>query len=354
MISAIKRRAAVAIATAATLALTMSACSGRGEETPETTAAPTTLEGLAIVTPETESDHGWNQAGLVGAALAAEQSGLELTVNDNVGYDDMETILTQTSEGEGVGLVIAHASGYAAAAARVAASTGVPILIGGYEEDQVEGQVGVITIDAAPGGYLAGVVAAESTTSNVLGIALSADDPNWFAMSSGFIAGARSVNPDVTINLATVGPAAYADSAGGKTTVQQLIATGADVIFGMGDGATVGYIAAVEESATPVKYIADIGDVTDLFSDPSLLLTSVLWNFDGVYADAIAALEDGSFGSTTFPVDLPGGGISLQETDQLTGDIPAALEAAEKGILDGSIVVKAAGSKDELNALLAE
>jgi hypothetical protein len=42
------------------------------------------------------------------------------------------------------------------------------------------------------------------------------------------------VNPDITIEIAYIGPAEYADAAGGTRVATQLIATGADIIFGMG------------------------------------------------------------------------------------------------------------------------
>ena len=75
---------------------------------------------------------------------------------------------------------------------------------------------------------------------------ISASDTNWYEMAGGFIAGARSVNPKITIKFAQIGPASYDDSAGGKRVTQAMIASGADVIFAMGDGASFGYLQAIE------------------------------------------------------------------------------------------------------------
>ncbi len=100
-------------------------------------------------------------------------------------------------------------------------------------------------------------------------------------MSGGFAAGARSVSPNVKIVFATVGPAAYDDAAGGKRVASSVIAAGADVVFGMGDGASLGYIQAIEtaKSSNKVWYIGDIGNIAPI-DKKHIQLSSVLWNFD--------------------------------------------------------------------------
>jgi simple sugar transport system substrate-binding protein len=339
-----------------TVALMLTACSGRGDTTTEAVVSAD-FSTVTIVTPATESDHGWNQMGLVGARIAAEATGLTLTENAGVGYDNIETILTQAAEKEGVGLVIAHASGFAKAADNANKATGIPMLIADFPDQQIEGRVGVVTFSAQQGGYLAGIAAAMTTTTNKVGIAVSAEDLNWFSMSGGFVEGARSVNPDIDISIAYVGAAAYDDSAGGKKVVQQLIASGADVIFGMGDGATIGYVAAVDEAnaaGTPVKYIADIGDVTDIVTTPGAVLTSVLWNFEGAYEAALKDVIAGTFATAPYDLNLDNGGIALQDTDSLTADIKNAVKTATAGISDGSITVSVTSTKDLLTALLAK
>ena len=62
-----------------------------------------------------------------------------------------------------------------------------------------------------------------------------------------------------------IGEAAYDDAAGAKRVTEQQIAAGADVIFGMGDGASFGMIQAIEEhnaedGANKVWFIDVIGD----------------------------------------------------------------------------------------------
>lgn len=343
-----------AIAAVSVLAVALAACSGgRGGDTPSEGPggdAGVTVEKFALVAPENESDFGWNQAGLDGATQAAESIGIEVSLVPDAGWDNTETVLGQVAD-SGAQFIIAHASGFGVAATSVAQSKNVPILIQDAGEN-IPGKIAVTKTEAQEGGYLAGIAAAMTTESNTVGIVVSADDLNWFKMSSGFAEGVYSVDPDIKVLYTSVGPAAYADAAGGKTAAEQLIASGADVIFGMGDGATHGYLQAVE-AADGVKYIADIGDVTSGLSNPDVLLTSVLWNYAPTYEAAIKDVEAGTFGQEGYSLTVENGGLSLQETDNLTAEIQAAIDEAMAAIADGSIVPTAAENAEQVNAVIA-
>lgn len=338
------------------LAVALTACSsgrgGGGDAGATDDAGGTEITQFALVAPENESDYGYNQAGIDAANGAADELGIEVTVVPDAGYDNIETVLNQVADG-GAQFIVAHASGYNVGAAAAAAAKNVPILIqDAGEEENVPDLIAAVKPEGQEGGYLAGVAAAMATTSKTVGIVVSADNANWFAMSSGFAEGVYSVDPTIQVLYTSVGPAAYADAAGGKTATEQIIASGADVVFGMGDGATLGYLQAIEASEG-VMYIADIGDVTPGLSDTSKLLTSVRWNYEPAYVQAIKDIEAGTFGESTYPVDVENGGMYLQETDALTPEIMTAVEEASTAIADGSITPTIATSADEVAGIIA-
>lgn len=340
---------ALAIGVSAAL-LVSSGCSGRGAGS-SGDAAGSKVESIAIVTPEKETDHGWNQQGLRAAQAVADKLDIRFDENSNVGYDNSETILTQVAE-SGADLLIAHASGFATAGKRVGETTGVPTLVVDVPSN-VPGKVATILTEAQQGAYLAGVAAALSTQQKIIGIVASAENANWFAMSSGFAEGVYSVDPDIQLEIAYIGPAEYADAAGGARVANQVIATGADIIFGMGDGATVGYLQAVENANMPypVRYIATIGDVSPI--DPKqVTLTSVLWNFEGAYSDAVADIENGTFGTKTYTLTVENDGLTLQDNSQLSEAALAAVKSARQGIIDGSISVTKATSKEAVQKVI--
>ena len=200
----------------------------------------------------------------------------------------MTPILRELATG-GEEFIIAQASGYNTAAPDVSLQTDVPSLIWDNPEAAEPGLVANAEAQGQGGGYLAGVLAAETSKTGTLGIVISADDTNWNRMAGGFVKGAQSVNPDIEIRLAQIGQAGYADTAGGKRVTEQVIADGADVIFGMGDGSSFGMIQAVE-AADGVMFIDVIGDKTKI-DKQGILLSSVLWNFDVLFNQALDDLD---------------------------------------------------------------
>jgi len=342
----------------AVLALTAAACgsdnnsssSDTGGSASSTNAASTgKVKKIAIVTPEKRDDFGWNQQGVEGAEAVGKELSIPVEVADGSGYDNVDPILSQLSN-DGANLVIAHASGYNASAVDVATKTGVPEISWDNPKGLQPGLVGDAETNSQQGAYLAGVLAASTTKSKKLGIVTSADDTNWSKMSGGFIAGARSVDPSIKFLSAQIGQAGYADSAGGKRVTKTVIASGADVVFGMGDGSSFGMLQAVEQ-ADGVKFIDVIGDKTSI-DKKNVLLSSVIWNFAPAFKEAISQINDGSFGKDVITLDLANDGISLLKTDQIDDAAWSKVEDAKQKIIDGSIQVPLTAKKGEVQALL--
>lgn len=349
---AIRANAMIAMIVAGTLML--SACAGRGavEQSADTNGAGTTVERIAIVAPEKESDHGWNQQGLRAAKSVASELGIELDAHPNVGYDNTETILTQVAD-SGADLLIAHASGFNAAGHRVGSQTGVPTLVVDFEQN-VPGKVATAIPEPQEGAYLAGVAAALKTQTRVVGVVASAENLNWFLMAGGFAQGVYSVDPEIEIVMAYIGPANYGDSAGGTAVANQVIAQGADVIMGMGDGATVGYLQAIETAQVdyPISYIATIGDVSEIVDRSETVLTSVIWDFTDTYKRAISDIESGTFGTETYRLNVENGGLALLQTPQLTEAILAEIDRATEAIIAGTVDVKRSEDKAAVQSMI--
>ncbi|BDZ47195.1 putative B6 ABC transporter substrate-binding protein [Naasia aerilata] len=305
--------------------------------------AATKVSKIAFVAPENETDLGWNQVGLANSKDAADKMGLEYVAVPDAGWDNIETVLGQVIDDDGAQFVIAHASGYGVAAQTVSGQTQVPILAQDSGLKPVPGQLAQALVSAEQGGYIAGIAAAMSTQSKTVAVVISADDVNWLDMAAGFAQGVYSVDPGINVLFGQISASGYADSAGGKTAVETVIAGGADVVFGMGDGATLGYLQAID--AHPgVKYIADIGDVTSALKDPSVLLTSVIWDYTPTYEQAIKDVDAGTFGSKDYELTVGNGGLYLQDTDNMTQEIKDAVKTATDGIDAGTI--KPSGAKD--------
>ncbi len=218
------------------------------------------------------------------------------------------------------------------------------------------GLVQDIETNAQDGAYLAGVLAAKTTKSKTVGIVISADDENWTKMAAGFATGVRATDPSVKMLMAQVGQAAYADAAAAKRTTQSVIAGGADIIFGMGDGASFGEMQAVETAtppagATKVWFIDVIGDKTSI-DTKHVLLSSQIWDYTPAFQAAADALNSGTFGTKVLYINLENNGIGLLKTPYIPDDLWATIQQAKADIISGKISVPVITDKSQVTKLV--
>lgn len=299
------------------------------------------VDTIAILTPEQGSDYGWNQQGIDSARAAAEAEGVELIVAEGLGYGDVRAPMREIAA-EGADLIIAHASGYNTAAPEIAQETGVPVAIVDTPDGNVVGLVADYTLSGHEGAYLAGRLAAKVTSTGTVGIVVSGEPPSWNSQSAGFAQGVHEESTDVKVLYAVIGPAAYSDAAGGNRVTTSVIAAGADVIFGQGNGSSFGMIQAVETNTatdgSDVMFIDVIGDKSGI--DTGHLLTSVIWDMTPVYTAMIEDLKDDTFGEHGYSISLSDDSVSLLQTPQVD---PAAWDevmAIRDQIVSGDMTIE--------------
>lgn len=312
------------------------------------------VDKIGIAAPEKATDYGWNQQGVESAKKAATAAGAGIDVADNSGYDDVEPVLRRLAQ-SGVKLIVAQASGYNTVAPRVAEQLKVPTLVYDNPKATKAGFVADIETSSQQGAYLAGILAASVTKTGTLGIVVSAADTNWYKQAGGFAAGARSVKKSVKFRFAQIGPAAYADAAGGKRVTSSVIAAGADIVFGMGDGSSFGMLQAVETAKAPkgaskVFFIDVIGNKTKI-DKKKVLLSSVLWDFTPIFTQAIADVEAGTFGSKGYDLTVKNG-LSLLKTNKAPAAAWAKVAAAQKRIASGTLKVPLTPNKASVDKFL--
>ncbi len=331
----------------------MSACG----PTPTPTEAPKAkLEKVAVVLPASQTDHGWNQQAAVSMKAVAEKRGLTLEVAENQGYGDISPVLRDLAE-RGFGLIVCHASGYQTVCPEIAEETGVKVVVIENPGAVKPGLVSDIETQAQEASYLAGVLAGKLTRTGTVGIVASGEPPTWNFMSVGFAEGLHSVKPDAKLLYSVIGEAAYEDASGAKRVTEAEIAAGADIIFGMGDGASFGMMQAIEENKASdggkVWFIDVIGDKRDI-DKKGILLTSVLFDYTQFYDDMITAIEEGTFGKV-YTLDVENGGVRLLDfPKEVPEDVVKAVEEAKADIISGKVKVSAISDPAEMHARLDE
>lgn len=311
------------------------------------------IDTIAILTPEAGTDFGWNQQGVDAAKAAAAATGVKIVIADGLGYGDVRAPMRELAA-EGVDLMIAHASGYNTAGPEIAEETGVPVAVVDSPTMLKPGLVADYTLSGHEGAYLAGRMAAKMSTTGTVGIVVSGEPPSWNAQSAGFAQGVRAENAEINVLYAVIGPAAYSDAAGGNRVTTSVIAAGADIIFGQGNGSSFGMIQAVETNAatdgSDVMFIDVIGDKSSL--DTGHLLTSVVWDMTPVYIAMIEDLKAGTYGTKSYAISLAGDSVKLLKTPQVPDAIWAEIMALREEIVSGSMGMDPVFDAEEVRALV--
>lgn len=313
------------------------------------------LKAIAILTPEAGTDYGWNQQGIDAAKAAGAAAGIKVMVADNLGYGDVRPTLRELAE-DGAGLLIAHASGYNTAAPEVGEEMKVPVAIVDRPDALKAGLVADYTASGHEGAYLAGRLAAKMSRTGTVGIVVSGEPPSWNAQSAAFAEGAKAEKPGIVVRYAVIGPAAYSDAAGGKRVTEALIAAGADIIFGQGNGSSFGMLQAVETNKATdggkVYFIDVIGDKTPI--DKGNLLSSVVWNLTPVYTAMISDIKADKYGTHNYDIHLADGSVKLLKTGHIPDDVWTQIEALRQDIVDGKIKVTPHFDADSVHKLVTQ
>jgi len=313
------------------------------------------VETIAILTPEQGTDYGWNQQGVVAAKAAGEKTGVKVITAEGLGYGDVRPTLRELAA-DGADLMIAHASGYNTAAPEIAEETKVPVAIVDTPDGLKPGLVADYTLSGHEGAYLAGRLAAKTTRSGTVGIVVSGEPPSWNSQSAAFAEGVKAEKKDVKIRYAVIGPAAYSDAAGGKRVTESLIAAGADVIFGQGNGSSFGMLQAVETTKAAdggkVFFIDVIGDKTAI--DKGYLLSSVVWDMTPVYTAMIEDLKADKFGTHSYKIGLADDSVKLLKTANIPEDKWTEVMAIRDDIVNGKLTVTPVYDIDSVRSLMTD
>ena len=144
---------------------------------------------------------------------------------------------------------------------------------------------------------------------------------------------------------------------GDRLPTEQQLAAGADIIFGMGDGASFGMIEAIREhneanADSPAWFIDVIGDKAADYSD--VLLTSVLFDYTGVYEQIIGNVGTPDFGQI-YTMNVENGGVRLLDLPaSVSQETKDAVATAQASIIDGTITVSAVGDAAGVKTKLSE
>ena len=357
------------------LAIFVAACSGGGASTApsaeasaapsveasaapsvEASAAPSEATGVTCDAPLSVglvtdvgriNDKGFNQSAYEGmeAAKAEAPTCFETEYIETTSQSDYAPNIAQfTDSGSdvviGVGFLLGDALGDAAKAnsdIKFISVDGVPNP--GHDESwMTNGESLFFAEDQA--GYMAGVLAASITKSDHIGVVGGlVVVPPVERFVEGYIDGAKSVNPDIQVDF--VYTTSFVDPPQGSNAAQQMIDSGADVIFGAGGLTGNGALEAACQADGVYAIGVDTDQYETLPSVQSCIVSSATKNIVEAVKNALLRIAQDQFTPGFHTDDASTNGIGLAPFHDMDAEVPAdvktLLDETFAGLADGSI-----------------
>lgn len=289
---------------------------------------------VAIILPGNINDGGWNATAYEGLKRAEEEFGIESAYQEAVSQSDQEEVFRNFAV-NGYELIIGHGYQFADTAKKVAEDfpdAKFVVLNGTVGNGK---NLGSYSFTNWQPGYLTGVLAGLVTETNILGAIGAEESPVITASMEAFVAGAKAVNPEVTVNLTYIG--SWDDVAKGKETALSMYNNGADIVVTDANAVGLGSIEAAKE----VKKYA-IGFVQDQFDiAPEYVIASGIQSNSEMVRYVVKEVIEGKYnpqGDNILGVKENAEGITLRDwADKLPKEVVDKVEEVKQNIISGKL-----------------
>ena len=199
--------------------------------------------------------------------------------------------------------------------------------------------------------FLAGYMAAATTTTGIVGTFGGINIPPVAIFMQGFAKGVEYYNAQKGTSVKVLGwdiakqdgtfSGDFNDQTKGTSIAKSMSDEGADIIFPVAGPVGLGASQFAMDSAGKVKIIGV--DVDMAVSNPTqaeVYVASVLKKIDAAVLQAVKDALAKTGGGTDYLGTLENGGVGVSITSTITPELQAELDAVTAGIIDGSIVTK--------------
>jgi len=266
------------------------------------------------------------------ALNAAEERGdISYEFSENVANTDYERVMREYAE-NGSDLIVGEVFGVERAARKVAADYPETAFLMGSSFAPDGENFSVFDNFIHEPSYLVGMAAGKATETDKIGMVGGFAIPEVNRLMHAFMAGAKSVNPDVEFMVTFIN--SWYDPPKAKEAAFAMIDSGADIMYAERFGVS---------DAAKERGILAVGNVIDTAADyPGTILGSALWHMEATIDHAIEAVKAGEFKAEDYGkfsyMEYGGGSVVLDPTLLPDGTVEE-VEAKQAEILDGSFTV---------------
>ncbi len=280
---------------------------------------------IAIVAPSAQNDLAFTQSMVDSVNRVAEGRDIEVDITDGTFIVEDAAAALRGYADDGFDLVIAHGSQYGGPLQEIAPDFPDVAFAWGTAADTFGlPNVSSYTVRADEGGYVNGVIAAQLSTSNTLGVVGPIEVGDAKLYVDGFVAGVAAQNPDATVNVNYI--ESFSDVALASEAANAFITNGADVLTGTAQ-MVVGATGVALENDVP--WFGTQSNQSAL--GETIVVASQVYHWEIALNEMIDAIQAGTLGGTVYTATLANGGIEMEFNDAYVLD-PAVRTSADDTI----------------------
>ena len=342
--------------------LLLAACGSAPEESSAGDGENKDYKGCIVSDSGGFDDRSFNQNSHEGLMKAKEDYGISTAEAESKAQTDFETNINQMVQQDcnmvvTVGFLISDAT---KAAAEANPDTHFTIV----DDDQIElDNVRPIIYDTSQAAFLAGYLAAAQSETGKVATYGGVQIPTVTIFMDGFAEGVKYYNEQKGEDVQVLGwdsdkqngtfTGDFEDTAKGKTTTQNFLNEGADVIMPVAGPVGNGTVDAVKEynegrdNPATIVWVDSDGYQT-VASGNEYVLTSVMKKMGEAVESSIKDDLDGKFTNEPYVGTLENDGVDIadfhDQADQVSEDTQKELDEIRQKIIDGEIQVKSPAS----------
>jgi basic membrane protein A len=337
----IKSKRVMALALVASLGLVAAAC---GDDSDSGSGSSDFMAGIAFDTGG-RGDGTFNDSAAAGGDKAKTDLGIELKELEATVDEDRKANL-ELLAGDGAKVIVGVGFMFTDPMGEIAAAN--PDITFGIVDSVVDApNVKSLVFAEEQGSFLVGAAAALKCGCDKIGFIGGQEIDLIKKFEAGYTAGAKQINPDITVEVKYLGPAgdnsAWGNVAGAKEIASGWYADGVEVVYTAAGGSGAGTIeAAIEAGKWAVGVDSDQYLTAGSDDAKKVILTSMLKRVDVAVYETIKAVKNGDTKGGINVFDLKNDGVGYATSGGYIDEFKDQLDALKKDIVDGKITVPTA------------
>lgn len=291
---------------------------------------------IGLLTPSPLADVGWSKALADGLSMVSDKYGdkVEISIIENIQEGPDADRIMNKMVGDGTEFLVLGSFGYMNGGLKLAKRNPDVTIVhaSGYKTGE---NFSPFTAKYFEGAYLMGMAAADLTKTKKLGVVSAFAIPELISTINGFALGARSVDPDIEIDVIWIN--SWFDPAKAQNSAKALVAQGADVLFSNAQD-TPSVIRVGEESGA---YVFNLNSSMKEYA-PTKYLGVVKTDWGPFFVASVDAHMNGTFEGQNQWLGMAEDTVVVEDwSSDISDEMMTRIKATEAAIMAGEFNVYA-------------